>query len=43
MSIPTQNKINNMNAEDFLNEKITVNDCIKLENQKEDEIKRGFR
>jgi len=41
--IPAQKIINEMSAQDFLNEKITVNDLIKLENQKNDQIKRGFR
>ena len=41
--IPAQKTINEMNAQDFLNEKISVKDLIKLQNQKEDQIKRGFR
>jgi len=41
--IPTQEKINNLNAEDFLNKNISVEYLISLNNKRLYEIKRGFR
>jgi len=41
--IPTQEKINKLNADDFLKEKISVDYLINLDLKRRYEIKRGFR
>ena len=41
--IPTEKIIDELNAEDFLNEKISVEYLVRLDIQRRYEIKRGFR